>query len=75
MGKHRPHIEDITGNRYGKLTVIEFDRSVPGRGPYWKCKCDCGSEISVRGNHLKTGNTTSCGCKIHDVENLSGNRY
>ena len=29
---------------------------------FWNCKCDCGNEVIVAGNHLRTGHTTSCGC-------------
>ncbi len=30
--------------------------------PLWKCRCDCGKEISVRGSMLRTGKQKSCGC-------------
>ena len=29
---------------------------------YWKCKCDCGNELTVRSDHLKNGSIVSCGC-------------
>lgn len=29
---------------------------------YWKCKCDCGNIITVRGTNLRNGKTKSCGC-------------
>lgn len=51
-----------TGNRYGRLVVLKLDRiDVSGRAR-WFCRCDCGSEISVRGSYLRTGHTESCGC-------------
>lgn len=53
---------DETGNKYGKLTVIQKDSSVPNRGVYWLCKCDCGNFITVSGRSLRAGNTQSCGC-------------
>lgn len=61
MGRKR---EDLTGRRYGRLTVISYNEEVSkqkGRA-YWNCKCDCGNEVIVYGSHLKSGNTKSCGC-------------
>lgn len=50
----------MLGERYGRLTVIKPFDGVTG---FWVCICACGSgEKTVRGNDLKTGNTTSCGC-------------
>lgn len=54
-------IIDETNNRYGKLTVISFDRII-NHIAMWKCKCDCGNIITVAGNHLRSNHTTSCGC-------------
>ena len=51
-----------TGNVYGKLKVIKEDgRDKRGRAK-WLCACDCGSEISLSGTHLKQGIYRSCGC-------------
>ena len=59
-----PKAIDETGNRYGKLTVIK--RVHPNghhSGAYWLCECDCGGRIVALGGNLRSGNTTSCGCK------------
>lgn len=32
---------DITGRRFGMLTVLGYDHSF-NRNTYWLCKCDCG---------------------------------
>lgn len=57
MGK----IKDLTGQRFGKLTVVEFTgKTVPGRGAIWKCKCDCGNYREVATNHLNYGQITMC---------------
>lgn len=53
---------DLTGNRYGKLTVIKRAYKNGSRNTYWLCKCDCGKETTVSAQHLKDGHTTSCGC-------------
>lgn len=55
-------IKNLIGQRFGKLVVVEEDGKHSDNFYYWKCKCDCGNEIIVRGNNLKTGTTQSCGC-------------
>lgn len=52
---------DLTGMKYGRLTVVEFDR-LQNHKTYWKCVCDCGLTVIVTGNNLRSGNTSSCGC-------------
>ena len=53
---------DLTGQKFGYLTVLKRDNSKINREIYWICQCDCGNIVSVRGSHLKTGATISCGC-------------
>ena|SRR5215216_844136 len=56
---------DLTGQRFGKLVVIE---QAPSRGSqkraYWRAVCDCGNETVVRSNNLRSGQTKSCGCHM-----------
>lgn len=60
--------KDLTGQKFGKLTVIE--KTEPHVTPSgsrqicWNCLCDCGNPkyIKVTTNHLITGHTKSCGC-------------
>lgn len=57
--------QDLTGQRFGKLVAVRRDENKYRNGKpvtMWKCICDCGNEISVEANSLKTGNTRSCGC-------------
>ena len=56
-----PKVVDLTGQVFGKLTVIELDQESSGRRK-WICKCSCGNTVSVREYNLKSGNTKSCGC-------------
>lgn len=55
------HEQDLTGERFGQLTVIE---RIPRKGQktLYKCLCDCGNESLVDGVNLKRGLTKSCGC-------------
>lgn len=52
---------DITGNKYGRLTVIK-ENGKQGKNIMWLCKCDCGKEINAIAYNLKNGHTRSCGC-------------
>ena len=51
---------DLVGQKFGKLTVIKSETL--GSHRTFLCKCDCGNEISVRGDSLRRGKTVSCGC-------------
>lgn len=59
--------EDITGKRFGRLTVLGRVPNTYGKNGkatvYWFCKCDCGKEFSVYGSDLRSGKTKSCGCQ------------
>ena len=54
---------DLIGKRFGYLTVIEKTKKRKNACIVWKCRCDCGNIVEVRGTSLKNGNTKSCGCK------------
>lgn len=55
-------IKDLTGQRFGRLTVLsKTDRRVNGR-VVWHCRCACGNEIDVVSSYLIGGDTRSCGC-------------
>ncbi len=58
---------DMVGQRFGRLVVIEEAGKTPQNTVLWKCKCDCGNEVVVRGTCLRNGHTTSCGCKKVDM--------
>nr|DAT89663.1 MAG TPA: restriction enzyme [Caudoviricetes sp.] len=65
---------DITGQRFGSLTVIELVRLENGRRK-WKCQCDCGNIVLRDAKCLRSGNTTSCGCKKDVLKDLTGQRF
>lgn len=58
MGK----FEDLSGQRFGRLTAIE----ISGRDRFgkilYRCRCDCGNERTTHGRALKSGHCQSCGC-------------
>ena len=67
---------DLTGQRFGKLTVIRGDPERDKKGNVkWICRCDCGNTVSVAGCLLRYGNTRSCGCLSLRYEDLTGKRF
>lgn len=61
-------IKDIRGEKFGRLTVVEFDHFTPiSRNVKWLCKCDCGNKTIVSSAHLRTGSTQSCGCLAKEL--------
>lgn len=55
-------VNDLTGQRFGKLTAIEPTRERSDSSVKWRCVCDCGNEKLVSGHSLVRGDTKSCGC-------------
>ncbi len=51
---------DRTGEKFGQLTVVSFDRMF--HGSYWNCLCSCGETKSIAASSLTHGITKSCGC-------------
>lgn len=58
--------EDLTGKRFGRLTVLErTDNHIKKNGDKetaFLCCCDCGNVRKVLAYNLKSGHTLSCGC-------------
>ena len=54
-------IKDLTGQRFGRLVVVERAEDIRGRVA-WKCQCDCGNISFVRSHSLVQNATKSCGC-------------
>src|SRR5260370_39707408 len=65
---------DLTGKKFGRLVVKSRPRENPNikRG-MWCCVCECGATKNIRGDHLLSGATVSCGCIR--VANLKGERF
>ena len=75
MGK----LIDLTGQRFGRLTVIE---RAPNRkkSTMWKCACECGNVTTVCGEDIKNGKSLSCGClkrekSLSRAFDLTGKRF
>lgn len=66
-GQSQRYKNEILSRKWGKLTPIEFiGYTEKSKRTLWKCKCDCGTEVIVRSDCLRTakssGSTKSCGC-------------
>lgn len=76
---------DLTGQKFGKLTVIERVPSQNGAAARWRCICECGNVTEVDGTKLRRNETLSCGCLVKEkliqfnkeikFEDLTGQRF
>lgn len=56
-------LKDISGQVFGKLTVIErYENNTKSGNAQWLCICTCGNNAIVNGSKLRNGRTKSCGC-------------
>lgn len=67
-------IKNLVNQSFGRLTVIGKADNPKTRAndsaAYWKCTCQCGKEITVRGYSLSSGKTKSCGCLSKECKHL-----
>ena len=73
MGK----LIDLTGEKFGILSVVrkvENDRHGQAK---WSCVCNCGNVAIVLGINLRSGREQCCGCAVPEEveEDLTGNAY
>ncbi len=58
--KHGPRFIDLTGQTFGKWTILG-PHSIDKHGRYmWLCRCECGVEKHVNGTDLRIGKSSSC---------------
>lgn len=67
---------NLIGKTFNRLTVVEFAFVDKRHKSYWKCRCECGKEIVVRSDCLKSNHTKSCGCLSKEItsKRLQGNK-
>jgi hypothetical protein len=69
---------DLTGQKFGLLTVIEYAGKYNKHTSLWLCKCDCGVEKIILGSNLtaKHHSTKSCGCSHYKKQiDITGEKY
>lgn len=71
LEKCKSRLQDLTGKKFGYLTVLErTDDYISPKGHRqvrWLCKCECGKIVPVIGDMLKSGRIKSCGCKSNET--------
>lgn len=69
--------EDLTGQRFGRLTVIKTAYTDKHGKRHWECKCDCGETTYPTTSSLKGGLSSGCSrCgKLNHYEDLTGQRF
>jgi hypothetical protein len=73
-------LDDLTGKKFGRLTVLKRAKNDDSGNTRWKCRCDCGNEKIIQGGCLKNGTQVSCGCfnreqTSESFENLIGQKF
>ncbi len=68
MGKFK----DLTGQHFGKLTVLNRANNSSDDRVQWLCKCECGNKKVVKAAYLISGDTKSCGCIQLETERKRG---
>jgi hypothetical protein len=54
----------MVGRSFGQLEVLGQAPGPQGaKEAHYLCQCACGGETVIRGGHLRSGHTTSCGCE------------
>lgn len=53
-------VRNLSGRKFGRLTVLRFAGFAKGSRALWECRCKCGTVKIVRGNNLQR--SKSCGC-------------
>lgn len=71
---------DLTGQKFGRLTVLYKNGADKAGHSIWKCRCDCGNEVDILATNLIQQYTQSCGCIHSEVcseqgENLVGQKF
>ena len=59
-----PKAKDYTGQKFGRLLVLERTKRYENNRwrTYYKCQCECGNYITTRSDGLVRGTAVSCGC-------------
>lgn len=64
--------KDLTGQKFGRLTVLYKLHNYHKKEIYWLCICDCGNITETRGSTLRNESAKSCGCYMKEIVTKHG---
>ncbi len=62
-----PPLIDLTGQKFGRWTVLRRAGTASGGQTTWLTRGDCGTKKVVRGNLLTGRTSSSCGCLHQNI--------
>lgn len=72
----RARYQDLTGKRFGRLTVVDMAGRDSAGKIMWNCVCDCGGKTTTTSTQLLAGYKKSCGCLSRPpVKDWVGKRF
>lgn len=70
-----PRRIDLTGQRFGSLTVVREVGTDSRHQVIWECQCDCGNVTQSTTGALRRGSKKSCGCKQGGFQDHTGEKF
>ncbi len=60
--RRHPSFQNLTGIKFGKLSVVSEAGKTDKGAILWNCLCECGGTVVAETSELTSGNRKSCGC-------------
>lgn len=68
-------LKDITGQKFGRFTVLYKLHNYHKYGTYYLCLCECGNLREVRSQTLRNSKSKSCGCLMKELAHLKSTTH
>jgi len=68
-------MNNLIGQRFGRLLIIKRILTITKRRLRWLCKCDCGNQKIILSDSLKSGKTKSCGCLQKETAKIFSTKH
>ena len=70
-----PRFKNLTGQKFGRLTVVEYVGKYKCGATLWQCSCECGQTRVAAAVNLVKGSTKSCGCFRREISRASSTHH